>query len=155
MRDTPDRWEKENIRLFEEEAPDREFARVGAECASDSDLLRQSLRNTAQLVDDLEDGKALWVRRLDGASYELTPDLFRDPPSPIGTELRRSLILHHTSRDRINDLRERLGLEDVSAVARFALRFFYRIVREATAGATFRVVDQNGASTEVRFGTLS
>jgi hypothetical protein len=147
--------EKENIRLFENEANDRELARIGSECASDSDLLRQSLRNCAQLVEDFKQGRALWIYRADGVTIEMKRELFLDPPNPSGEVLRRSLILYPSSRQRMNELQESLNLDDISAVARFALRFFSRVVREAKSGARFFVIDNEGASTEVRFGAVT
>jgi hypothetical protein len=155
MTDKSTLWEKENIRLYENEAADREFARVKSECASDSDLLRQALRNAEQLVDDTDHQRTLQVRRLDGSVIQLLPELFQKDRTPDALMVRRSLILHKTSKQRINNLQKRLGLEDISAVARFALRFFSRIVREATAGAQFFIVDAKGGQTEVRFGAFT
>jgi hypothetical protein len=148
-------WEKENIRLAEGEAANREFLRVQTESASDSEVLRQSLRNVEQLVDDHEHHRKFMIRRPTGELIHVVPSMFVDPPIISGSMLRRSMILHKRSRGRINSLRARLGLEDISSVARFALRFSFRIVKEATAGAQFLIVDENGKSKEVRFGSIS
>lgn len=52
-------------------------------------------------------------------------------------------------------LQEQLGLDDISAVARFALRFFARIVREAVGGADFFIVGADKSATQIKFGSFA
>lgn len=147
--------EKENIRLFENEAADREFARVESECTSDSELLRRALRDTEVLLDDADRGIALRAKRIDGTVVELSPEMFFDPTGGQEWSVRRSLMLPPVAKMRINALRDRLKVDDVSAVARFALRFYAKMVREATAGARFFIFDKKtGRSKEIRFGAF-
>jgi len=151
----PPEWEKENIRLYTKEAADREFARVAAECSSDSDLLRQAIRYTEQFVDEIRRGQRLVILRTDGSETEVSPDLCKDGSLEGSPTIRRSLVLHQSSRPRLDFLAKELQLEDVSAVARFALRFFSRLAGEIASGSRFFVVSASGKRQEVKFGTFS
>lgn len=144
-------WEKENIRLYEREAADREFLRIVTERGSDSDVLREALRVTEQFVEDIEQQKFLSLTRNGAGPVKILPEQFKDSASDEVT-IRRSLVLHQASRARLDDLQQKLELPDISAVARFALRFFAFIAREASAGAQFAVTDQHGSEVQIRFG---
>lgn len=146
---------KENIRLFEEEAAAREFARAQSESTSDSDLLRQSLRGFEHLVDDEYHGNVFEVHKRDGGIFKLTSNMFFDPVLKRKDSPRRSLTLDNTSKERIDTLRERLGLSDISAVARAALRFLTCVITEASKGGRFYVLGAGGDRMEVRFGSFS
>jgi hypothetical protein len=155
MRSSPSGWVKENIRLCDDEMREREFLRVATDSASDSEVLRQALRITQQLVQDLDSGKRLEIHRRNGDVVSVEPSLFVDNPDNPKSLHRRSLILHRSSVERIESLRLRLGLEDISAVARFALRFLFKIFKEDSEGANFFVFGQNDERTQVRFATVS
>lgn len=149
------RWEKENIRLSDAEADDREFLLEKAESAGESDLLRQALRMLEQLLIDERLHKTLVVRRGDDAEEPIASEMFRDDRYPEAPTTRKSLMLHKASKERIVVLQQRLKVQDISAVARIALRFLFRIVKEGNEGAQFFVVDKQGGVTEVRFAAVA
>jgi len=155
MTDISTDWVKENIRLCDSEALSREFLRVQTESASDSEVLRQALRNTQQLLDDINSGRKFVILMRDGAQIEVTRQMFKDGPEGSEPMSRRSLVLHRATKDRIIALQKKLGVKDISSVARFALRFFFLIVKEASNGAKFFVVDPRGLKREIRFGAVA
>ena len=146
---------KENIRIFVADLSEIEFARRASESVSDSDLLRQALRDTEVLLDDTDNGALLYAKRRDGTHVSFSPSSFRDADNSEKETVRRSLMLSRNAKSRIDELQIRLRVADISAVARFALRFFSKMVREAAIGSRFYVREQSGEVTEIRFGMLS
>lgn len=127
------------------EAHRLDMLRTSTEAASDSEIVRHALLYFEQLHDDFRAGRKLLIRSSNGkGDVEVAISATGFAEKADGPLVKRNLILHQRSAQRVEKLKQLMGITSTSELIRQALEVYEILVENILAGKSFIVQDRAG-----------
>jgi len=146
---------RRNLTLRQREVAHLDSLRESLETWSDSEIVRQALRYLEEFVEDHAVGRKFVVVPPKGRNpHEITLAVLDDDLDSDLSVVRRNLIIHQSSVDRLESMKKLAGIRSDSEAIRMALKYTNILVDEARAGSRF-FVDDGQKKMEVRLAGIS
>ena len=145
---------RRNLTLPERDTVQLDHLRTRLEASSDSEVVRQSLRYLAELIEDCSLGKKFLVVPRSRASYEITLEALRNDPEPTANLVRRNMMIHESSAQRLELLKELGDIDSDSKAIRMSLKLCSTLLSEVDDGSKFYILD-SGEKIQVRLAGLT
>ncbi|MEJ0074347.1 MAG: hypothetical protein WDO17_02685 [Alphaproteobacteria bacterium] len=145
---------RKNLTLYRRTEHRLDKLRELAECSSDSEVIRQSLRYFEQFVEDWRHQRPVVAVRTDGSELEITMHNLDEANIEGEPFVRRNLTVHPRSVERLEALQRDSELDSESETVRYALKLFEILLTEAERQSRF-FVGRRRERVEVRIGNIS
>ena len=132
---------RRNLSLFASSEEIMTQLRAKLEAASDSEVLRYAIKFLYQLLADQAEGMSLYVRAPDGVEYVVSYQSLKSRADEDQTVVKRNVKLNQASSDRINKMKETVGINSDSELVRRALRYLWLVTTESERGCDFILTD--------------
>ena len=134
---------RRTIVLYDGESLRLELLRRQTEADSDSEIVRKALIYYEQLFEDDANGRQLIVRDADGHDTLIPASADTgNMGKPSGALVKRNLVLHERSAERLDDLCEVTRSPSASHLVRNALFVYQMLVENTLAGKKLIVKDR-------------
>jgi Arc/MetJ-type ribon-helix-helix transcriptional regulator len=131
---------RRNLTLRGREAARLDYLRTRLEASSDSEVVRQALRYLEELVEDEAAGKGFLIVPKNGNAHEITIASLADDLDDDLPLVRRNMLVHQSSVDRLESMKSLAGIPSDSEAIRMALKYYNILVDEAGEGSQFYIV---------------
>jgi Arc/MetJ-type ribon-helix-helix transcriptional regulator len=151
---TTDELVRRNLTLYESSQQIMKELRHKLEASSDAEVVRYALRYLEQMLSDNEAGLSLVVEPRNGDAFRVMYQALKRKPDEDQRIVKRNLKMTQAAVDRIERMKDIVGVSSDSEIIRRALRYLWLILSEAESGSRFILTDGH-SGTVVRMDILT